>query len=188
MLVLALALAGCGRQASAPPPLAGAKLGGAFVLTDENGKRFDSRTLAGRYPVFYFGYTFCPDVCPTDMAMLGQGLRTFEARNPAAAAKVQPIFITVDPARDTPAVLKQFTAAFHPRLLGLTGTPAEIDRVAKLFAVTHGVQPPVPGTKGYLVEHSRVTMLFGPDMQPLALLPTDESADAVAAELAKWVK
>ena len=185
---LALGLAACHAPVADAPPLAGAQIGGPFVLTDQDGRRFDSASLAQRYPIVYFGYTFCPDVCPLDMQVLGKAMRVLEKKDPAKAAKLQPLFITVDPARDTPPVLKQFVSAFHPRLIGLTGTPAQIDRVAKLFAVMHQADPPDAGTAGgYLVQHSRVTMLFGPGMKPLALLPTDQTAEAVADEIGKWV-
>ena len=79
--------------------------------------------FAGKYRIVYFGYTYCPDVCPTDMARIGAAMKLLDKDAPAVSAKVVPIFITVDPVRDTPAVLKQFVANFHPRVVGLTGTP-----------------------------------------------------------------
>ena len=188
LLALALPLAACHRGPVETPPLAGAAIGGPFVLTDQDGHRFDSRSLAGRWPVIYFGYTFCPDVCPTDMAVLGRGLRLLEARDPATAAKVQPVFVTVDPERDRPAVLKQFVRAFHPRLIGLTGTPQQIAAVAKEYAIFYGRQPAAAGASGYLVNHSREAILFGPDGKPIALVPVDADAAQVADMLAKWVR
>ena len=83
----------------------------------------------------YFGFTHCPDVCPTDLAVIGQALRRFEKSDPARAARVAPIFVSVDPERDTPAVLKDYVAAFHPRLVGLTGTPQQIADMAKRYGV-----------------------------------------------------
>src|ERR1051326_2147709 len=126
MLLVTLLLAAC--SSSPPPgPLAGATMGGPFTLTDQNGRQVSDRNFAGKYRLIYFGYTFCPDVCPIDMQVIGAGLRRFEAQDAARAARVQPIFISVDPARDTPPVLRQFVAAFHPRMIGLTGSQAEID-------------------------------------------------------------
>jgi protein SCO1 len=179
---------GCARPSASPPPLAGARIGGPFTLIDQDGKPFDSRRLAGRYAIFYFGYTFCPDVCPTDMLAIGKALRELDRSEPALADKVQPVFVTVDPARDTPEVVKQFVGSFHPRFIGLTGSEAEIDRVAKLYAASYQRHAPVPGTTGYLVDHMRAVYLFGPDGKPIALLPADEGADAVVAELRKWVR
>jgi protein SCO1/2 len=182
----ALALSACSAAPAPEPPLAGASIGGPFTLTDSSGKTVRWDDFAGKYRIVYFGFTYCPDVCPTDLARSGAGLRQFEAANPALGAKVQPIFISVDPARDTPAVVGEFAANFHPRLIGLTGTPEQVKAAADAFAVFYEKAP--PGSDGaYMVNHSTVTYLFGPDGQPIATLPTDQGPDAVASELAKWV-
>jgi protein SCO1/2 len=191
MLAAASLAAGCGTpqgSAASDPPLAGAKIGGPFTLTDQNGKTVRDTDFAGKYRLVYFGYAFCPDVCPTDMQHVGQGLRLLEKSDPALAAKVVPIFITVDPARDTPAVLKQFVAAFHPRMVGLTGSQAAIDATAREYAIVHEAQPKAPGATGYLVDHSRQTYLMSPDGKPLALVRADTSGEAVAEDLRRWVK
>lgn len=187
LAALLLALPACHRRPQEAPPLAGAKIGGDFTLTDQDGHPFASSRLKGTYPVVYFGYTFCPDVCPTEMQKLGAGLRKLEASDPARAAKVQPVFITVDPARDTPAVLKQYVHAFHPRMIGLTGSDAQIAAVAKEYAVFYQKAEPAKGTAGYMMQHSTVAMLFGPDGKPIALVPVDTDAGQVADTLAKWV-
>lgn len=182
-----LALAGCGAAPPAgEPPLAGASIGGEFTLTNATGETVRWGDFAGRYRVVYFGYAFCPDVCPTDMQRVVQGLKALKADDPDKAAKVQPIFITVDPARDTPQVVGEFAAAFSPDLIGLTGTPDQIAAAAKAFKVYYAKDEAVEGG-GYLVDHSNIVYLFGPDGEPLATLPTDLGADAVAAELDKWV-
>lgn len=185
-LALALLLAGCGAAPKPQPPLAGARIGGAFTLTDQDGRRVTERALAGRYAIVYFGYTFCPDVCPVDVQAIGAGVRALEAADPARGAKVTPVFVSVDPGRDTPAVLKQFVANFHPRMLGLTGSKAEIDAAAKAYGIFYAIEPPAPGG-GYLVQHSRQAYLMGPDGGPIALLPADQGGEAVAAELKRWV-
>jgi protein SCO1/2 len=187
LALLAVSLGGC-QRGSAPPPLAGARIGGPFLLTDQDGRSYSSERLKGRYAIVYFGYTFCPDVCPMDMAVLGKGLKAFEARDPARAARVQPVFITVDPERDTPAVLKQYVAAFHPRLIGLTGSAATIAAVEKAYAAIGQKQAPVKGATGYLVQHSRMATLFGPDGAPIALVPVDADAAQVTDTLATWVR
>lgn len=186
-LAAAAALAGCARHGSGTPPLAGAAIGGPFTLTDQDGKAFSSAALAGKYRIVYFGYTFCPDACPTDMAVLGKALRQLDVSDPARSARIQPIFITVDPARDTPPVLKQFVHAFHPRLIGLTGSEAQIAAVAKEYAVSYRRQPPASGAGGYLMDHPRIAILLGPDGKPIALLPVDAGADAVVTDLRTWV-
>src|ERR1044072_4220330 len=113
------------------PPLEGARIGGDFTLTDQNGKAVRWADFAGKYRIVYFGYTYCPDVCPVDLQRIIAGLRQFEKTAPERAALVQPIFITVDPERDTPPVLKQWVAAFHPRLIGLTGSPDQLAKVTR---------------------------------------------------------
>lgn len=183
-LALLLLLAACG-QAPATPPLAGARIGGPFTLVDGDGATRTDRDFAGRYRIMYFGYTFCPDVCPTDMQVIGEGLKQVEKSDAAKAAKVVPLFITIDPARDTPAVVKTFAAAFHPRAIGLTGSPEAIARVEKAFVVYAKRGASSPG--GYVMDHSRQAYLLGPDGGPLALLPTEQGAAAVAAEIERWV-
>jgi protein SCO1/2 len=185
-LLLALVLAACSSP-SAPPPLEGASMGGPFTLTDQNGRRVSDRDFAGKYRLIYFGYTFCPDVCPIDMQVIGAGLRRFEAEDGARAAKVQPIFISVDPARDTPQVLRQFVSAFHPRLIGLTGSEAEIAQVAREYRIFYQRGEPGAGG-GYMVNHTRMAVLYGPDGKPIAMIPFDRGPDGVAAELGRWVR
>ena len=192
ILALALAgtlgLAGCGGAApqQQEPPLAGAAIGGDFALQNGKGETVRWDDFAGKYRIVYFGYAFCPDVCPTDMQRVAQGLKALKAADPAKAAKVTPIFITIDPERDTPQVVGEFAAAFSPDIVGLTGTPEQIAAAAKTFKVFYQKGEPVEGG-GYLVDHSNVTYLFGPDGAPLATLPTDKGGEAVAAELDKWV-
>jgi protein SCO1/2 len=187
-VVAAMSLSACQHKPTERPPLEGAAIGGNFVLTDQNGKPFSSDSLKGRYRIVYFGYTFCPDACPTDMAVLGKAMRQLDAKDPAASAKIQPLFVTVDPARDTPAVLKQFTAAFYPRLIGLTGSEAQIAAVAKQFAISYRKEPAPAGATGYLMDHPRVAYLFDPEGKPIEMLPVDANAEAVEADLEKWVR
>lgn len=186
-LLPALLLAACAPAPAEAPPLAGARIGGPFALTDESGRAVTERDFAGKYRIVYFGYTFCPDVCPVDLAQLMAGFKQFEQADRAKAARVQPIFISVDPARDTPAVVKEYTDNFHPRLIGLTGTPAAIAAAAKNHAI-YFRREGAPGAADYLVSHSNVAYLMGPNGAPIAPLPHDEGADAVAASLTKWVK
>jgi protein SCO1/2 len=186
LLLLALVLAACSSQ-SAPPPLAGASMGGPFTLTDQNGHRVSDRDLAGKYRLVYFGYTFCPDVCPVDMQVIGAGLRRFEAEDSARAARVQPIFISVDPARDTPAVLGRFVAAFHPRMLGLTGSEAEIAQVAREYRIFYQRSEASPGGS-YMVNHTRMAVLYGPQGEPIAIIPHDQGPEGVATELSRWLR
>lgn len=185
-LVLALTLAAC-QAAPADPPLAGAKIGGPFALVDQNGRAVTDRDFAGKYRLMYFGYTFCPDVCPVDLQKLMAGYTRLEKNDPAIAARIAPIFVSVDPDRDKPAVLKQYVAAFHPKLTGLTGTSEQIAATAKEFAVVYSKEGK-PGASEYLMNHSRLAYLFGPDGKPIALVSHDGTPEAIAAELKKWVR
>lgn len=188
-LLMPLALLACSSEPTATaeqPPLAGAAIGGPFTLTNKDGKPVKWDDFAGSYRTVYFGFTFCPDACPMDMKTLTDGFRKFEKSHPDLAAKVQPIFISVDPERDGPEEVGQFAAAFHPRLIGLTGTREQVDEAAKLFAVYHAKGDETSG--GYLVDHSRVVFLMDPDGKPISMLPVDKGPDAVAAELEKWVR
>lgn len=183
-----LLLVSCSEAPGGPPPLEGAAIGGPFALTDQNGNTVRETDFAGKYRIVYFGYTFCPDVCPIDVQNIAAGLRKFEAKDPARGANIVPIFVTVDPDRDTPAKLKEFVSAFHPRMVGLTGSLEAIAAAAKAFAVYYKKQPPAAGATGYLVDHARAAYLMSPQGKPIALLPADETADAVAAELERWVR
>ena len=189
LLLLALLLGGCQDDPGAPP-LAGASMGGPFTLTDQNGRRISDRDFAGKYRVVYFGFASCPDVCPTDLQALGAALRQFEGSDPERARRVQPIFITVDPARDTPAVLRDYVANFHPRLIGLTGSESEIAEVARAFRVYYDRREPEPGAPAdqYLVDHQRIIVLYGPQGEPIAILPHDQGPAAMTAELDRWVR
>ncbi|WP_315762034.1 SCO family protein [Sphingomonas sp. Y38-1Y] len=185
-LSLLAALAACNAAPAEAPPLEGARIGGPFTLTDQNGRPFGDSQLAGKWRIMYFGYTFCPDVCPVDMANITAGLKAFEASDPARAAKVVPVFVTVDPERDTPAALKQFVSNFHPRTVALTGSPEAIAAVGKAFAIFAARKEGVtPGA--YLMDHSRQTYLIDGAGKPIALVPADESGEKVAETLTKWV-
>lgn len=176
--------------------LTGARIGAPFTLTDQDGKPAKWDDYKGKYRLVYFGYTYCPDVCPVDLQRIMQGFAAFEKAKPALAAKVQPMLISVDPDRDTPAVLKTYVAAFHPRLIGLTGTKDQIAKVAKDFVVIYNPEQ-AKGASGYLVSHSRTPYLFDGDGKPVALVPVDDpgtadvdegAPDKVAAFVEKWIK
>jgi protein SCO1/2 len=132
-------------------------VGGPYALTDQDGKPRASSDFAGKYQLIYFGYTFCPDVCPTTLALMGAALD----RLGPTQDRIVPVFITIDPERDTPEVLKKYVAAFGPRFVGLTGTPDEIAKVEKEYRVYAKKGPVENGT--YAMDHSSVIYLMGPD-------------------------
>jgi len=186
VLLLALALAACSSP-PADPPLAGAAIGGPFTLTDQDGRRQSSDAFAGRWRILYFGFANCPDVCPTDLAVIARGLAMFEKAEPVRGRQIQPIMISVDPERDSPARLKAFVANFHPRLIGLTGSPQEIAAAARAHGVHFARALGATGAD-YAVDHSRITLLMDKEGKPVAMLPTEQGAEAVAGELERWVR
>ena len=185
-LVLAVLLAACNAQDAAEPPLAGAAIGGPFELVDSSGDTVRWSDFDGKYRIVYFGYTYCPDVCPLDVQHLMQGFARFEEAEPRLAAEVQPIFVSIDPVRDTPAKAGEFAAAFSEDLIGLTGTAEQVDAAAKAFGVYYAKGEDAGGNS-YLMDHSRSAYLMGRQGEPIALLPADKGAEAVAAELERWV-
>lgn len=168
-------------------PLYGADIGGPFELTDKHGATVRWSDFEGKWRIVYFGYAYCPDVCPTDVQRLMQGYRIYAKQQPELAANIQPIFITIDPERDTPKVVGEFAAAFSDKLLGLTGTPEQVKQAADGFRVFYSRGKTTDGG-GYLMDHSAIAYLFDAQGKPVATLPTDLGPEAVAAELAKWVR
>jgi protein SCO1 len=156
-----------------------AAVGGPFQLVAGDGRVVTDRDFRGKYLLVYFGYTICPDVCPTTLQSLATAL---DALGPKAD-RVQPLLITVDPARDTPAVLAQYTAAFSPRLIGLSGTPEAIAAVEREYRVYAAIHRTGAGADDYSVDHSSVLFLMGPDGQFIARLRADASGPELAAAL-----
>lgn len=132
-----------------------AAMGGPFLLTDHEGRRRGLEEFRGKVVVLYFGYTFCPDVCPTDLVAIS---KTIEALGPSGE-RVQPLFVTLDPDRDTAQHLAQYVPHFHPRLIGLTGTLAEVGKVAEQYKVYFKKVPAREGPHYYL-EHSAYIYLL----------------------------
>jgi len=137
-------------------------VGGPFTLTDQNGRRVSSSDFRGRYMLVYFGYSMCPDVCPTTLAVIADALGKIDP----GGKKIVPVFITIDPERDTPKILAPYVKAFGDQFVGLTGTPAEITAVEKAYKV-YAKKVPLEESKGidggYGMDHSSVMYLMGPD-------------------------
>lgn len=185
---LAILVAAWAASAQEPPPATNLPItfGGPFALVDEDGAPRTDKDFARRFVLVYFGYITCPDICPANLSTLAAALDKLGA----AGRRVQPLFITVDPARDTPARLKAFTAKFHPRLIGMTGSESQIKAAARSYRVSRGKVPmPDPGDSGgYLILHSPTTYLMGPDGRFLTLFPHDTDANVMAKALAKYVR
>ena len=158
---------------------AGLALGGPFALVDETGKAVTEQDFAGRWMLVYFGFTYCPDVCPTELGTMAAAV---DALGPAGE-QVVPVFITIDPARDTPAALADYVARFHPRMRGLTGTPEQIAEVARRYRVYYA-KARRADLGDYLMDHSSFIYLVGPDGRVRSLFRPETSPEAMAATIA----
>jgi len=172
---------GPGQQAAvAPAPV----IGGPFTLVDQNGNTVTDADFRGRYMLIYFGYTYCPDVCPTALTRNSDALDLMGA----AADRVVPVFITVDPERDTVEHMKDYADFFHPRLVALTGTPEQVAAVAKAYRVYFAkAQEKGADADDYLMDHTSITYLMGPDGQFLSHFGHDVSPERMAERLNKIV-
>jgi protein SCO1/2 len=155
------------------------QLGGPFSLTDQDGKQRTDADYRGKYMLVFFGYTYCPDVCPTTLAVMSAALQMMGQR----ADRIVPIFISVDPKRDTPELLKSYLSAFGPRWVGLTGTDEEIAKVTKEYRVYYRINP--GNGADYTVDHSGVVYLMKPDGSYLANYSLANSPDTMAADLTR---
>lgn len=167
-----------------------ASIGGPFQLLDHTGKSVTDADFRGRFMLIFFGYGNCPDVCPTELSTMAAALDLLGER----AEMVQPLFVTVDPARDTPEFLAGYVANFHPRLVGLTGTAEQIARVAKAYRVYYARSPEAsvaPAGKAetaeYFMDHSAFVYLMGPDGEYRAMFRRATSPKAMAATIAGFL-
>jgi protein SCO1/2 len=156
----------------------GIALGGAFSLQDHTGQRITERAFAGKLGLIYFGFTYCPDVCPTELGLMASAL---DLLGPDSA-RVLPMLITIDPARDTPEALADYVSRFHPALIGLTGTDEEIAAAARAFRVYYRKVNP-PGASDYLMDHSSFIYLVGPDGKVRQLFRPNTPPETIAAAI-----
>ena len=156
------------------------QVGGPFQLVDELARPVTDRSFRGRYMLVYFGYTTCPDICPVTLREMAAAI---QALGPQGRA-VQPVFVTLDPKRDTPAVLRAYVDAIGPGIVALTGPEASVDRLLRDYRVRRALHS-VPGHPGdYLVDHSAVLYLMGPDGHFVAPVRANETGNQMAAEIA----
>lgn len=154
----------------------GLTLGGPFTLTDHTGREVTERDFAGRFLLVYFGFTYCPDVCPTELGTMAAAIDAMGA----AGERVTPVLVTIDPERDTPAQLADYVSRFHPRMLGLTGTPQQVAQVARAYRVYYARARP-RDAGDYLMDHSSFTYLVGPDGRVRQLFRPEMPPEAMAA-------
>ncbi len=158
-----------------------ALVGGPFTLTDQNGKRVTEQDFRGKFMLIYFGFTYCPDVCPTALQVMAAALDKLGPKG----ERITPVLISVDPERDTPTQLAQYVKSFHPRLVGLTGSPQEVEAVAKAYRVYFKKVADPKSTAGYTMDHSSIVYVMGPDGQYRAHFTHATSPDVMAERLAR---
>jgi len=180
-LASAVALVACQRGGAAPSfrgiDVTGAPYGRELALTDQHGQRRTLADFRGQVVMLYFGFVQCPDVCPTALSRAVEVMQ----RLGSDAQRVQLLFVTVDPERDTPALLREYMAAFHPSFLGLTGSAEEIAAAAREFKVYYAK---VPTGSSYTMDHSAQTYLIDPQGRLRVVLKHEQTADDYAHDIA----
>lgn len=155
----------------------GADIGGPFELVDETGKTVTDKDVITKPTLVYFGYTFCPDVCPLDTNRNGEAAVLLEERG----YDVGTVFISIDPERDTPEKLAEFTDVMHPEMLGLTGTPEQVKAASMAYRTYYKKQEPEEGDEAfYLVDHSTFTYLMTPEQGFVDFFKREESPEQMA--------
>ncbi len=162
-----------------------ALVGGPFELVDQDGEPRSAADFRGRYMLVYFGYTYCPDICPTSLLSMTQALDLLAETDPEAARKVAPVFITVDPERDTVETMAAYASSFHEDLVALTGTAEQIAGAAKAYRVFYAKYDDAGGD--YLMDHTSLIYLMGPDGAYLSHFGHTAQAEEIAAGLRRYL-
>lgn len=152
----------------------------AFSLIDEHGRPFDNARLDGRWSFVFFGYTHCPDICPTTLSTLDAALKAAGERGDAASTQV--VFVSVDPKRDKPETLKSYVKFFNPEFTGVTGSEQALTRLTRALGIIHTTLPNANGSGDYLVDHSASVLLIGPQGRLVALFSAPHHARTVARD------
>ncbi|MEH6753966.1 MAG: SCO family protein [Alphaproteobacteria bacterium] len=158
-------------------------IGGPFELTDHTGAQFTRDDLAGDYALIYFGYTFCPDVCPTELGLMAEAIDLLEGDG----ERVRPVMITIDPERDTPDVLSEYVPLFHERLVGLTGTEQEVRDVATKYRVFYR-RFEDPSYTYYLMDHTSFVYLLSPTGEIASMFRYQTPPEEMAATIRQHMR
>ena len=158
-----------------------ALIGGPFTMINQKGETVTDKNFEGRYTIYFFGYTFCPDVCPTELQVLTAALKELGSD----AAKITPVFVTIDPERDTPKIIGEYVANFDPRFVGLSGTPEQLAVMARAFHVYYKKETDPKNAQNYDMDHPSILYLMGPDGKFAKHFPYTTDAKALALELKK---
>jgi protein SCO1/2 len=176
-----------GKSTPVPTTVNAAKVGGPYTLIDQNGLTRTERDFKHTYKLIYFGFSYCPAICPTELQKIAQAL---QALPESTQAKIQPIFITIDPERDTPTLLKDYVALFDKRLVGLTGTVEQIQAVKKSYKIYGAKVPPEEGAAKdeYSMDHSSFIYFMTPEDQLISLFKTEDTSTVIAEKIAATIK
>jgi protein SCO1 len=157
-------------------------LGGDFVLQSAGGP-FDTATLRGNVMLVYFGYTYCPDICPTSLAVTSEAMKQL---TPDELARARLVFVSIDPQRDTPARLKDYVEFFHPNMVGVTGSADQIATAARQYGAAYA-RKDVGSAAGYVMDHSAWTYVVAPDGKLVGRIPHGATVEQTLAEIRKWL-
>lgn len=163
---------------------AAVSIGGHYALRTLDGQEVSERTFLGKWQLIYFGFTLCPDACPTTLGQVRSALRELGP----LADQLQPIFITVDPERDTPEQLRAYLAHFDSRIIGLRGSPSQTSEASQAFRIYFKARPAPDGGAGYSIDHSSFLFLLKPDGSFAQLLQADQPGHSLAATLRKFLQ
>lgn len=164
--------------------MAGVNLGGPFELTDHTNKAVTEAEYDGQYKLIYFGFTYCPAICPTELQKI---TKTLNELDEGIAAQIQPLFITIDPERDTVEVMQEYVTLFHPRLIGLTGTSAQIEAIKQSYKI-FATKVQTEDMSDYTMDHSSFIYLMSPDNKPLSIYRMKDDADFMKQDIQRIIQ
>lgn len=162
-------------------------IGGPFELVDQFGEARKDSDFLGDYMLIYFGYTYCPDVCPTSLGIMTQAIDQLETQDAERAARVKPVFITVDPERDDVETMKVYAEHFHPDMVAMTGTTEQVSSAARAYRVYYA-KVDDDSSSDYLMDHSSIFYLMGPDGKYVKHFTHNDDSTTIATALAELVQ
>lgn len=182
-IALQFTIIGSKRHGGQMTPVSVSGFGGPYTLVNQEGEAVTEQNLLGQYQMIYFGFTYCPAICPTELSKITDVMNQLGDDG----SDIQPLFITVDPERDTAEVLKGYLELFHPRFIGYTGTVKQIEDIKRLYKV-YSAKVDDPSMSEYTVDHSSYIYFLDPEGRLLSLYKIDDGADYIAKDVRKWLE